>query len=293
MKDAGVGLVFLCFEKDAFEVSVCSAVVDNERNLRFLRSENVVAERGFLQGGRRIRGTEEIEPAFAKSDDAFGVLCFPSEQLLCCRGRGCGREVCGVSSCGAEDTGVARVCRAEVEEGLLFGEGCCDGEEDGDIGGEGVFENCGERREVGDFGLALFEEEIEVAMGVDEGEGRGRRGLRVHGGMIVGFGGYEGKKDIARSKTRASSRRLASTRTGSARGFAPRKRPRFSQRARQPEGLRAFCVRAKRSAQPLTSPNARRSHAQAESQRVGGGTKICLPCYACDIAILTNNGCFT
>ena len=179
MKDAGVGLVFLCFEKDAFEVSVCSAVVDNERNLRFLRSENVVAERGFLQGGRRIRGTEEIEPAFAKSDDAFGVLCFPSEQLLCCRGRGCGREVCGVSSCGAEDTGVARVCRAEVEEGLLFGEGCCDGEEDGDIGGEGVFENCGERREVGDFGLALFEEEIEVAMGVDEGEGRGRgrRGL--------------------------------------------------------------------------------------------------------------------
>ena len=34
MKDAGVGLVFLCFEKDAFEVSVCSAVVDNERNLK-------------------------------------------------------------------------------------------------------------------------------------------------------------------------------------------------------------------------------------------------------------------
>ena len=37
MKDAGVGLVFLCFEKDAFEVSVCSAVVDNERNLRASR----------------------------------------------------------------------------------------------------------------------------------------------------------------------------------------------------------------------------------------------------------------
>ena len=42
MKDAGVGLVFLCFEKDAFEVSVCSAVVDNERNLRAFRRWNFV-----------------------------------------------------------------------------------------------------------------------------------------------------------------------------------------------------------------------------------------------------------
>ena len=75
-------------------------------------------------------------------------------------------------SCGAEEArmeGVVCVGCAEVEEVLLLGEGCCDGEEDGDIGGGGVFENLWKCGEVGNFGLIVFEEEIEMAMGVYEG----------------------------------------------------------------------------------------------------------------------------
>ena len=95
-------------------------------------------------------------------------------------------------SCGAEEArmeGVVCVGCAEVEEVLLLGEGCCDREEDGDIGGGGVFENLGKWGEVGNFGLIVFEEEIEMAMGVDkgcwEGCGGGVSGLGgVHCGMI-------------------------------------------------------------------------------------------------------------
>ena len=71
---------------------------------------------------------------------------------------------------GAEDTGLL-FCGgcAEVEEGLLLCEGCCDREEDCDIGGGGSIEDGGKRGKVGNFGRGLFEEEVEVAMGVDEG----------------------------------------------------------------------------------------------------------------------------
>ena len=73
---------------------------------------------------------------------------------------------------------------------MLLCEGCCDGEEDGDVGVGGVFENGREVGEVGDSRI-FVEKEIEVAMGVDEGwiGWRGWKGcVRVHGGLIVGFG---------------------------------------------------------------------------------------------------------
>ena len=89
MEDAGVGFFFLCFEEDAFEFKVGGAVVDDERNLRFLRSEDVVAEGYFLQGSERICGTKEIESAFSEGDDAFGVCLLPDEQLFGSWGRDC------------------------------------------------------------------------------------------------------------------------------------------------------------------------------------------------------------
>ncbi len=121
VKDAGVGSFFLRFAEDAFDVLVCGAVVDDERDLRFLGGEDVVAKRGFLEGSWRMVRTEEIESAFSEGYNMifnmimtlplnlplplllFGVLFFPSEQLLCGWRWVFGGEVGGVCSCGAED----------------------------------------------------------------------------------------------------------------------------------------------------------------------------------------------
>ena len=127
VKDAGVGSFFLRFAEDAFDVLVCGAVVDDERDLRFLGGEDVVAKRGFLEGSWRMVRTEEIESAFSEGYNMilniilnmplplplnmilllnlllFGVLFCPSEQLLCGWRWVFGGEVGGVCSCGAED----------------------------------------------------------------------------------------------------------------------------------------------------------------------------------------------
>ena len=132
VKDAGVGSFFLRFAEDAFDVLVCGAVVDDERDLRFLGGEDVVAKRGFLEGSWRMVRTEEIESAFSEGYNMildmildmilnmplnmiltlplplnmllFVVLFFPGEQLLCGWRWSFGGEVCGVCSCGAEDS---------------------------------------------------------------------------------------------------------------------------------------------------------------------------------------------
>ena len=89
MEDAGIGFFFLCFDEDAFERAVGGAVVDDERDLGFLCRENVVSERGFLQGCGGIGGTEEIESTLSEGDDAFGMRVVPCEQLLGGRRRIC------------------------------------------------------------------------------------------------------------------------------------------------------------------------------------------------------------